>query len=157
MSAVFRSIVTLLQSAALQNRTYSTRRKHHSHQYCHSRSSRHKTPDDTDSRWVHWDLQACPTHQMGAHFQSWKKGCWTPLWKRNRGLVRIKSSTREELLYIKEKTYGWSSFTFFCALFGLLSSSELFTLDLVLAVFFSFCLESPTIRLFSAFHTVDYG
>lgn len=43
----------------------------------------------------------------------------------------------------KYTTYGWRSLTFFCALLGLPSSSELFTFDLVLAVFFSFCLESP--------------
>lgn len=42
-----------------------------------------------------------------------------------------------------DSTYGWRSLTFFCALLGLPSSSELFTLDLVLAIFFSFCLESP--------------
>lgn len=41
------------------------------------------------------------------------------------------------------QTYGCRSLTFFCALLGLLSSSELFTLDLVLADFFSFCLVSP--------------
>lgn len=45
----------------------------------------------------------------------------------------------------RKPTYGWRSFTFFCALLGLPSSSELFTLDLVLAIFFSFCLESPGI------------
>jgi len=42
-------------------------------------------------------------------------------------------------------TYGCRSLTFFCALLGLPSSSELFTLDLVFAAFFSFCLESPAI------------
>ena len=43
---------------------------------------------------------------------------------------------------IQDYTHGWRSLTFFCALLGLPSSSELFTLDLVLAIFFSFCLAS---------------
>lgn len=47
------------------------------------------------------------------------------------------------MLDCRQRTYGWRSLTFFCALFGLPSSSELFTLDLVLAAFFSFCLVSP--------------
>lgn len=57
-------------------------REDDSRQCCRSRSSRHKTPDGIDSRWARWGPLACPAHRMGAHSQSWRRGCWIHPWWR---------------------------------------------------------------------------